>query len=124
MDLYYPNITLLGTGPPIAWSIFAGTPIAVNRADAVYTLLSKYVQVPPTLVNDSDVPIVPDTFGEVLVLAGYKRALEHDDDFDQAQVIQQQIDSMIMEMTNFLKPQTGVPHIMRSPNMKRTFGVR
>lgn len=121
VDLFYPNVGLLGTGPPIAWSVFGGTPFLVNNSDAVYTLKGKYLQVPPELVNDSDVPILPVTFSEILVLAGYKRALEHDDDFDTAQVIQQEIDSKILDMNSILKPQLGSPHIMRQPGRRRRY---
>lgn len=123
VDLYYPNVGLLGTGPPIAWSAYADVPFVVNNSDQVYTLKSKYLKVPTELVNDSDVPLLPVTFSEILVLAGYKRALEHDDDFDQAQVIQQQIDSKIMDMTSILKPQLGTPHIMRNSQTRR-LGIR
>lgn len=121
VDLFYPNVGLLGTGPPIAWTTFGNTPTLVNNADAVYTLKAKYLQAPPELVNDSDVPILPVTFSEILVLAGYKRALEHDDDFDQAQVVQQQIDSKILDMNSILKPQLGVPHVIRQPGVRRRY---
>lgn len=124
VDLYYPNVGLLGTGPPVAWSIFAGVPFVVNNADVVYTLKSRYLQVPAELVNDTDVPIIPVTFSELLVLAGYKRALMHDDNFDEAQVIQQEVDSKIMDMNTLLRPQLGVPHIMRQPLVRRRMGIR
>lgn len=125
VDLFYPNVGLLGTGPPIAWSVFGGTPFLVNNSDAVYTLKGKYLQAPPELVNDADVPILPATFSEILVLAGYKRALQHDDDFDTAQVVQQEIDSKILDMNSILKPQLGSPHIMRQPGRRRRYpGIR
>lgn len=124
VDLYYPNVGLLGTGPPIAWTTFALTPSVVNNADAVYTLKSKYLQIPTELVNDSDVPALPVTFSEILVLAAYKRALEHDDDFDQAQVVDQQIDQKLMDLEALAKPQLGVPHTMRQPNRTRRYGIR
>lgn len=125
VDLFYPNVGLLGTGPPIAWSAFTGVPFVVNNADAVYTLKGKYLQVPPELVNDSDVPILPVTFSEILVLSGYKRGLEYNDDANTAQVIQQQIDSKILDMNSILKPQLGVPHIMRQGSRRRRYpGIR
>lgn len=124
VDLYYPNVGLIGVGPPFAWSTFANVPFVVNNADQIYTLKSKYLQAPVELVNDTDVPALPVTFSEILVLAGYKRALEHDDDFDQAQVIQQQIDSKIIDMELVQKPQLGLPHVMRQPNRRRRYGSR
>lgn len=124
VDMYYPNIGLLGTGPPIAWSTYGDVPFVVNNADQVYTLKSKYIKVPAELSADADVPLLPVTFSEILVLAGYKRALEHDDSFNEAQVVQQEIDSRIMDLTTFLKPQLGTPHIMRAGNVRRKFGIR
>lgn len=119
VDLYYPNVGLLGTGPPIAWSVYADVPFIVNNSDQVYTLKSRYIKVPTELVNDSDIPLLPVTFSEILVLAGYKRALEHDDNFDQAQVVGQEIDSKIMDLTTFLKPQLGMPHVMKSSQLRK-----
>lgn len=124
VDLLYPNTSLLGTGPPIAWSTFANVPFVVNNADTVYTLKGKYLKIPPELVNTTDVPILPETFSEILVLGAYKRCLEHDDSFDEAQVIQQQIDSKIMDMNSVLKPQLGMPHIIRQPYNRRSRGIR
>lgn len=121
VDVFYPNVGLLGTGPPIAWSVYSGTAFLVNNSDAVYTLKGKYLQAPPELVNDTDVPVLPVTFSEILVLAGYKRALEHDDDFDQAQVVQQQINSKILDMSSILKPQLGTPHVMRQSSRRRRY---
>lgn len=124
VDLYYPNVGLLGTGPPIAWSTFALVPFVVNNADAVYTLKSKYVQIPTELVNDADIPLLPVTYSEILVLAAYRRALEHDDNFDEAQLIQQQVDSKLMDMETLAKPQIGTPHVMRNVNSRRRYGIR
>lgn len=125
VDLIYPNVSLIGNGPPIAWTVFNGTPVLVNNADQTYTLKLKYIHSPTELINDTDVPEVPVEFSELLVLAGYKRALEHDDDFDQAQVIQQQIDREIIDMNGRYRRQAGVPHIMKQPkNLKRRIGLR
>lgn len=124
VDLVYPNLGLLGVGPPIAWTMYGMVPSLVNNADTTYTLKSKYVTIPAELVNDTDVPLWPVTFSELLVLSGYKRALEHDGDFDQAQIIQQDITSKLMDMETMLKPQLGVPHIMRNVNRRRRLGTR
>lgn len=124
VDVIYPNLGLVGVGPPIAWTTYGLVPALVNNSDAVYTLRSKYITIPAELVNDADVPLLPVTFSEILVLAGYKRALDHDDNFDQGQVVQQEINSKLMDMTTFLKPQQGVPHIMRQPNVRRRLGRR
>lgn len=122
VDAYYPNVGLLGTGPPVAWSVFAMVPFVVNNADAVYTLRSRYLSIPAELVNDTDVPLFPVTFSELIVLAGYKRALMHDDDFDQAQVVQQEIDSKLLDMNTLVRPQLGSPYVMRQTRVTRRLG--
>lgn len=113
VDTVYPNVSLIGTGLPIAWTSFNLVPVLVNAADQVYTLRLKYIHTPAELVNDTDVPEVPEQFSEVLVLTAYRRALEHDDNFDQAGVIQQQIGQEIIDMNSRYRRQAGVPHIMR-----------
>lgn len=124
VDLMYPNVGLLGTGPPIAWTIYGNTPSVVNNSDQVYTLKSKYLKVPATLASDSDVPLFPETFSEILVLAGYRRALQADDNFFQAQQVQAEIDSQLIDMNLLAKPQLGMPHIMRAPLRRRRLGSR
>lgn len=119
VDLYYPNIGLIGNGPPIAWTSYGMVLSLVNNSDQVYTLKSKYLTVPVELVNDADVPLLPVTYSEVLVLGGYKRALEYDDDFDEAQVVQQQIDAKLIDMALMMKPQIGIPHIMKGTRNRR-----
>lgn len=124
VDLVYPNVGLIGVGPPVAWSTFTLIPFLVNNSDAIYILKSKYLQIPAELSAGTDVPALPVTFSEIIVLAAYRRALEHDDDFDEAQVIQLQVDSKLLDMATLAKPQIGVPHIMRQPNRRRRLGAR
>lgn len=122
LDAMSPNVTLVGNGAPQAWYRY-GTAIKVYpQADATYTIKGRYIKVPAELTSGSDVPLLPEVYGEVLVLGAYKRCLEHDDDFDQAQVIQQQIDAMLLDIVQMTKPQIGVPHIMRAPRSRRIIG--
>lgn len=114
-DRMMPNTALVSPTIPFAWYVFNLTPIIYPRADATYTLKLKYIKSPDELEVDADVPEVPEAFSELLVLAAYKRALEHDDDYDQAQIIQLQIDEQMDKMDGRYKRQTGLPHVMRSP---------
>lgn len=120
-----PNQALVGNTVPNYWRVFNGDILVYPNADAVYDMKLKYLKTPTELTNDSDVPEIPESFGELLVLAGYKRALEHNDDYDQAQIIQQQIDIQMDILDQRSKRQTGLPHVMRQPwQRRRSIGGR
>jgi hypothetical protein len=116
LDRSVPNITNNGQTPPSAWYVFNLIPYIYPLADATYTLKLKYIKSATTLDGDADVPEIPESFGEALVLAGYKRALEFNDDYDQAQVIQLKIDELVELMDErYNKRQAGLPHFIRQP---------
>lgn len=107
---------------PAYWRAFNNQIEVYPNADAIYDLRLKYIKAATTLVNDTDVPEIPEAFSEVLVLAAYKRALEHNDDYDQAQLIQQQVDIQTDNMDERFRRQIGLPHVMRLPNRNRRVG--
>jgi hypothetical protein len=115
-DRAIPNQDYIGNTIPNMWRVFNKDILIYPNPDTAYYLKLKYIKEVTELILDADVPEIPQSFGEALVLAGYKRALEHNDDFDQAQVIQQQIDEFITKMDERYKRQSGTPHIMRLPN--------
>lgn len=114
-DVSIPNPSLAGNTVPTSWRVFNKTIYVYPIANGTYTLKLKYIKVPAELVNDIDVPEIPEEFSEALVLAGYRRALEHNDNYDQAQVIQIQIDEQLNKMDERYKRQSGRPHIMSQP---------
>jgi len=123
VDIVYPNVGLLGTGPPIGWYIFNSVPTLVNNADQVYTLRAKYTIFPIELTASSDVPNIPVEYSEILVLGMYARALEHDDEWDKGAAARQQMNNLAMDYVN--PRQSGTPHVMRQPkNLKRIIGRR
>lgn len=121
-DRAMANQSNVSNSVPSLWRIFNGNIEVYPNADAVYDLRLRYLKAPAEVVSDSDTPEIPEAFSELVVLAGYKRALEHNDDYDQAQVIQQQIDIQTDNMDERLKRQTGMPHILRQPNRSRRIG--
>lgn len=120
VDTLYPNPDLTDPGFPQFTYIFNNTLKVFPRADATYTLKVKYLKRPAELVNDADVPAIPEEFGELLVLAGYKRALEHEDNFDQAQIVQQTIDEQRMQLVARL----GLRHHAKTRFIKQPFNRR
>lgn len=125
VDVVYPNYQLLGQGPPIAWFIFDGTPSLVNNADKVYTLSAKYTVQPTELVNPTDIPNIPEEFSEITVLGMYARALEFNDEYDEATAVRQQFAKLCADYVDSTRRQAGTPHQMRRPNqINRPLGQR
>lgn len=124
-DKYYPNYQLLGQGTPIAWFIFDGVPTLLNNADKTYTLSAKYTLLPTPLVSGSDTPNLPENFSEITVLGMYARALEFNDEYDEAQAIRQQFNRLCVDYVDATRRTAGVPHQMRRPrNINAPFGLR
>lgn len=115
-DRAFPNPNLTGDTTPAAWRYFNKTIQIYPKPNDTYNLKLKYIKEPTQMTLDADIPEIPESFGEALVLAGYKRALEHNDDYDQAQVIQQQIDIQVEKMVERYARNHAGPHIMRQPN--------
>lgn len=119
IDALYPNPSSVTGSPPTMWTFFNNQIIVYPFPSDTVSLKLKYLKSPTELLYDSDIPEVPETYSEILVLAGYRRALEHNDDYDQAQIVQQQIDILIEKMSDSHIRIASKPHIMRSPNRSR-----
>lgn len=124
-DKYYPNYQLLGQGTPIAWFIFDGVPTLLNNADKIYTLSAKYTLNPTPLVNATDIPNIPQEYSEITVLGMYARALEFNDEYDEATAIRQQFHTLCVDYVDATRRTAGVPHQIRRPrNVNAPFGLR
>lgn len=125
VDVVYPNYLLLGQGPPIGWFIFDGTPQLVNLADKTYTLSAKYTIQPTKLVSVNDTPNLPEEFSEITVLGMFARALEFNDEYNEAVSIRGQYNRLATDYVDATRRQDGTPHIMRRPNQNnRQIGLR
>jgi len=60
-------------------------------------LLMRYIMVPPTLVNDSDVPVLNQNYLDLLVNYSLNRAFSGEDDYEAAQFFQTQYKSDLQE---------------------------
>ncbi len=91
---------------PTYWYEYGGS-IYVYPApiDSSLTFTLRYYKTPTELVSSSDVPSVPEEFQELLVLGATKRALQHNDSYDQAGVLQiNEFDPMLDQMTRRFGP--------------------
>lgn len=114
-DVYYPNYLLLGQGTPIAWFIFDGTPSLLNNADKTYTISAKYTLLPTKLLEPTDTPNLPEEFSEITVLGMTARALEFNDEYDEAEAVRAQFTTLCTDYVDSTRRQAGVPHTMRRP---------
>lgn len=125
VDVVYPNYQLLGQGPPIAWFIFDGTPSLVNNADKIYTLSAKYTIQPTEVTDPTSTPNLPEDFSEITVLGMYARALEFNDEYDEATAVRQQFQRLCVDYVDATRRQAGGPHIMRRMRtINRPYGQR
>lgn len=102
IDHRYPDPTDDTTGPPAYWYIFNGTINLSPRPDAAYGLTLRYLKKPTELTANADVPAIPEEYQEILVLGAHKRALQLNDNFDQAQLINQEYLDLVEKMVNRL----------------------
>ena len=69
------------------WTLYGGNILTSCPTDDEYTLTIFYIKKPTKLVEDDDVPQIPEEFSELLVLGAYIRVLQRNEDFDQADYI-------------------------------------
>lgn len=110
-DQKYPDPTALTTATPTLWTFYANSLIVGPGApDKAYTMQLRYIKSPATLALTTDLLDVPDDFSEIVVLSAYRRALMTNDNFDQAQIIQQEVDEKMEAMSDRLQSrQFGEP---------------
>lgn len=72
------------TGPLLEWSFWTSVEFAYLAA-VDYVVNVDYIKYVPTLVATTDVPVVPQSFEELLLLGAKMRVYEQKEDFDYAQ---------------------------------------
>lgn len=86
--------------------------------DAVYTIEARYLKTPTTL-ESGDQPDVPEPFQEVVMLGTLYRAMQTNDNFDQALVVKNQMDTQVIDMIRRLMPfPSGSPRVMPTSNRR------
>jgi len=77
----YP--TIIAAGPPRIWTYWTSHEFSTN-ADQTYTVKLYYCKNVPILSGASDIPTIPQSFEEMLVLGAKIRIYEQKEDFDYA----------------------------------------
>lgn len=91
----YPDAPNNTPGKPGHWTLYAGNVLLDKPTDQEYTMTIYYIKKPKRLLADTDVPEIPEEFSELLVLGAFKRILERNEDYDQAQIIVQQYSQLL-----------------------------
>lgn len=92
----YPTVT--GTGTPSFWTYWTDVEFSVT-ADQDYTVKIDYVKSMPLLSAGTDVPSIPESFEELLVLGAKLRIYEQKEDFDYASQFQNRYADLLEAFT-------------------------
>jgi len=77
----FPSVTI--ASPLNYWTLFTNIEFS-TLADTNYTILLDYIKSVPLLSADADVPTIPQSFEELLMLGAKMRIYEQKEDFDYA----------------------------------------
>ena len=87
-------------GPLAYWSLFAGNMLLSNPMDTTYTMTMFYIKKPKLLLQNSDVPELPEEFSELLVLGAYMRVLKRNEDTDLATGVEAEYTQQLNMLVN------------------------
>lgn len=66
------------------WTLYAGNMLTSAPTDQEYTMTIYYIKKPKTLTVGTEVPEIPEEFGELLVLGTLQRVQQRNEDYDLA----------------------------------------
>ena len=87
-------------GPITNWTLYAGQLITSAPTDQDYTMTMFYYKTPVKLLQDTDVPQVPEEFSELLVLGALKRIHERNEDYDLAGAVTAEYTNQLSQMVD------------------------
>jgi len=96
---YYSNTDLL------YWSIYNNEIVFAYNSDKTYTVEHDYITTVEDLVDDNDVPELPEEFREILIIGAMVRCYEVNDDNDIAQYQQSKKNLLVQAMLKRYAPQ-------------------
>ena len=97
-DILDADPALTETGQPTNWYLDGNT-IKIWPAKEGTTIAVRYIRSPPAL-GDSDSPLLPSAYHEILVDGTVMRGLKDNDEYDTAQALQAVIDLQVEGMKN------------------------
>ncbi len=96
------------------WYKYANTISIYPTPTSAMSVRLRYYKMPTQLSNDADIPALPYSFQEVLVMGAAYRVMQVKDNFDQAAIYQNKYDEILQKLVN----QTSVNQVGRSPQQR------
>lgn len=122
-DRFIADPTSESEGAPSKYYLWNDTVYLYPVPDDAYTIAVRYIKT-PTTVESGDQPDIPEEYQEILTLGTLYRAMQINDNFDQALVIKNQFDTQVIDMIRRLRVQpTGSPRIMSTGFRRRDEGI-
>lgn len=119
----YPDFPNADNGTPRYWYEFAEEINVFPKPDTAFSFVLDFYKKPTELTGDADIPELPAQYEELLVIGAYIRALEHDDDYDEAAVQRLIWDNKHINMVRKTTQKRNGPSVI-GINRRRTRYVR
>lgn len=118
LDTLFTNPTdtfqLTTTNSTLYWYKYAGVINLYPTPTISYTVRLRYYKMPTLLSGDSDIPELPSSFREILVLGAAYRVLQINDNYDQAGILQNKYDEILQKLVS----NTAVQQVGKSPRQR------
>lgn len=112
LDRVLPDLTSQSQGAPTKYYLWGDVVNLYPIPDGTYTIEARYIKTPTTLTSGSQ-PDIPEEFNEIVVLGALYRAMQTNDNFDQALIIKSQMDTQVVDMLKRLRVfPAGVNRVM------------
>lgn len=110
----FDTVTLSATdnSKPYYWTV-TDTELKLHPTpDGIYTIKVNYIKTINDLLNSTDIPVIPDKWSEIIILGAYQKALEWNDDFNYASVIEGQFERKLSRMISSSDKTSGQDQII------------
>ena len=95
-----PDVDNSRVGAPSQWTMYGRNVLLNAPTDKDYTMTIFYIRKPKNLLENGDVPEIPEEFSELLVLGAFRRVLQRNEDFDLAREVESEYQNQLMLLVN------------------------
>lgn len=114
IDADADDTTAHPAGQPQYWYKFGNTIRVFPVPSTAYTVNLRYYKTATELTADADVPEIPSSFEEILVVGAAYRVMQVKDNYDQAGVLENKYAELLQKLVmRSSQAQTGYPTVMR-----------
>ena len=98
-------------GRPMVWHVQAGSLIVYPKPSTVRTLTHTYLRIEPALVDDTDVPIMPDYAIDLVIVKAALKVAARTDNTSQHRLLSQEEKDIIESLASGARRSKGAPII-------------